>query len=223
MNDIISTVFLDRDGVINRLRPDYVRAWSTFEFLPRAPEAIRLLNEAGLRIVVVTNQRAVARGLLSVAELQRIHDRMRAELAHVGASIDAIYYCPHDKGACSCRKPNVGMFLQAQQDDPLIDFQRSVVVGDSVSDMQAGSQLGCRLILVTDTGQGHHDAANYTDVRNDTDQETDQQTDPETDPETDLETAQELTAKYPLDGVASTLYDAVVEYILPMYRRDGVR
>lgn len=209
MNDIISTVFLDRDGVINRLRSDYVRAWSAFEFLPRAQEAIRLLNEAGLRIVVVTNQRAVARGLLSVTALLRIHDRMQAELAQAGASIDAIYYCPHDIGECFCRKPNVGMFLQAQVDFPLIDFRRSVVVGDSVNDMQAGSRLGCRLILVTDTEPGRHDAAN--DAANDARNETDQ------------ETAMELAAEYPLDGVTATLYDAVVEYILPMHRRDGVR
>lgn len=148
----ISTVFLDRDGVINRLRSDYVLSWDTFTFLPGAKEAIALLNAVGLRVVVVTNQRAVARGLLSDNALAIIHARMRAELAEAGATLDAVYVCPHDKAICDCRKPGVGLFLQAQRDFPTIAFDRSVVIGDSLSDMQAGSRLGCRLLLVTETG-----------------------------------------------------------------------
>lgn len=152
MVDDISTVFLDRDGVINRLRSDYVLSWETFEFLPGAIDAIRLLNAAGMRVVVVTNQRAVARGLLSADDLTLIHARMVAELAAAGATLDAIYVCPHDRGVCECRKPGVGLFRQAQREFPAIDFSRSVVIGDSLSDMQAGSALGCQLILVTETG-----------------------------------------------------------------------
>ena len=95
----------------------------TFEFLPHTKEAIRMLTAAGMRVVVATNQRAVARGLLSVAELTRIHANMCAELESAGATIHAVYYCPHDKGLCVCRKPNVGMFLQAQCDFPDIDFR----------------------------------------------------------------------------------------------------
>jgi D-glycero-D-manno-heptose 1,7-bisphosphate phosphatase len=192
----IRTVFLDRDGVINRLRPDYVTSWGTFEFLPHAKDAIRMLNAAEMRVVVVTNQRAVARGLLSVAELARIHDHMRAELTAAGATIDAIYYCPHDKGLCACRKPGVGMFVQAQCEFPEIDFTRSVVVGDSLSDMQAGRRLGCRLILVTDTGCIDRDNEDLAAVQ---------------------------AAGISLDGIARTLYDAVAQHILavPVRAVDG--
>jgi D-glycero-D-manno-heptose 1,7-bisphosphate phosphatase len=191
-----STVFLDRDGVINRLRSNYVTSWDEFEFLPHAKDAIRLLNEAGMRVVVVTNQRAIARGLLSVEELMSIHANMCAELALAGATIDAIYYCPHDKGVCACRKPGVEMFLQAQRTFPDIDLSRSVVVGDSLSDMQAGSRLGCRLILVTDTGcsdRSHESSSAVQAIQ---------------------------TAEIPLDWRARALYDAVVDYILAP-SRDG--
>jgi D-glycero-D-manno-heptose 1,7-bisphosphate phosphatase len=185
----ITTVFLDRDGVINRLRSDYVTSWDTFEFLPDAKDAIRMVSAAGMRVVVATNQRAVARRLLSIAELTRIHENMCAELAAAGATIHAIYYCPHDKGLCSCRKPQVGMFLQAQHDFPEIDFRRSVVIGDSLMDMQAGRRLGCRLILVTD--------ARCADRAGD-------------------ELGAVQAAGIALDGTARTLYDAVVRYILPV-------
>jgi D-glycero-D-manno-heptose 1,7-bisphosphate phosphatase len=187
----ISTVFLDRDGVINRLRSDYVTSWDVFEFLPRAKDAIRMLNEARMRVVVVTNQRAIARGLLSVEELTAIHANICTELASAGAGIDAIFYCPHDKGVCACRKPGVEMFLQAQRTFAEIDFIRSVVVGDSLGDMQAGRRLGCRLVLVTNTGcsdRSHEDATAVQAVQ---------------------------AADVSLDWRAHTLYDAVVDYILP--------
>jgi D-glycero-D-manno-heptose 1,7-bisphosphate phosphatase len=183
----ISTVFLDRDGVINRLRSDYVLSWDTFEFLPGAIEAIRMLSVAGMRVVVVTNQRAVARGLLRPAELTHIHENLRAEIAASGANIDAVYYCPHDKGVCACRKPQVGMFMQAQHDFPDIDFHRSVVIGDSLSDMQAGQSLGCRLLLVTETGCAGRLGEELIVVQ---------------------------AAGIRLDGTARTLYDAVTQLIL---------
>jgi D-glycero-D-manno-heptose 1,7-bisphosphate phosphatase len=183
----VSTVFLDRDGVINRLRSDYVTSWETFELLPRAKEALRLLRAAGLRVVVVTNQRAVARGLLSIADLEMMHARMRTEVAAAGGDIEAIYYCPHDVGQCACRKPQVGMFLQAQRDIPTIDFSQSVVVGDSMSDLEAGRRLGCRLILVTDTG--------CTDC-------------------TDDVASKAQAASLQLAGIAPTLYEAVAQYLL---------
>lgn len=186
----INTVFLDRDGVINRLRSDYVTSWDMFEFLPRAKEAIRMLNAAGKRVVVVTNQRAIARGLLSVPELISIHDNMRAELAAVGATIDAVYYCPHDKGVCKCRKPQVGMFLQAQREFPEINFRQSVVIGDSETDMQAGRRLGCSLILVTHT--------RCMDCGDET-------------------VGTVHSAGIPLNGSARTLYDAVAQYIVNPY------
>ena len=146
----IRTVFLDRDGVINRKPPegDYVKRWEEFEFLPKVPEALRLLKEAGMKIIIITNQRGIARGLMTERDLEEIHRRMLAELARFQASVDAIYYCPHEEGVCDCRKPRLGLFRQAQKDFPDIDFVNSAVVGDSLKDMEAGTQLGCFTILI---------------------------------------------------------------------------
>jgi D-glycero-D-manno-heptose 1,7-bisphosphate phosphatase len=146
----VETAFLDRDGVINVSPPegDYIRTWEQFRFLPRAIDALRLLTAAGVRVIVATNQRGVARGLMSEDELLGIHARMLEALEREGAGIDATYYCPHEKGECSCRKPDVGLFLRARKDFPEIDFAESAMVGDSLSDMEAGQRLGCRNILV---------------------------------------------------------------------------
>jgi D-glycero-D-manno-heptose 1,7-bisphosphate phosphatase len=148
----MKTVFLDRDGVINRKQPDddYVKTWEEFEFLPRAQEALLLLRRAGMRLVVVTNQRGVARGRLTESALQHIHARMQAELTAAGVVLDGIYYCPHDKGACDCRKPLPGLFRQARRDFPDIVFADSAVVGDSLSDLEAGASLGCRTVLIAE-------------------------------------------------------------------------
>jgi D-glycero-D-manno-heptose 1,7-bisphosphate phosphatase len=148
----VQTVFLDRDGVINRKRPEgrYVTRWEEFEFLPGSEEGLRLFQEAGLRLVVVTNQRGIALGQFSEEDLEDIHQRMRSELAQLGIRLDGIYYCPHDTAQCDCRKPATGLFLRAQQDCPEIDFARSAMVGDSLSDLEAGTRLGCRCYLVAD-------------------------------------------------------------------------
>jgi len=148
----VKTVFLDRDGVINRKPPegDYVKSWEEFEFLPKAPEALRLLKEAGMRLIIVTNQRGIACGLMTERDLEEIHKHMLAELARFQASIDAIYYCPHEEGVCDCRKPRVGLFRQAQQDFPDIDFANSAIIGDSLKDMEAGTRLGSLTIFIAD-------------------------------------------------------------------------
>ena len=148
----VKTVFLDRDGVINRKPPegDYVKSWEEFEFLPKVPEALRLLKEAGMRLIIVTNQRGIARGLMTERDLEEIHKHMLAELARFQASIDAIYYCPHEEGVCDCRKPRVGLFRQAQQDFPDIDFANSAIIGDSLKDMEAGTRLGSLTIFIAD-------------------------------------------------------------------------
>jgi D-glycero-D-manno-heptose 1,7-bisphosphate phosphatase len=155
------TVFLDRDGIINRKRAegDYVKTWAEFEFLPKVKEALKLLKEHGMRIIITTNQRGVALGLMTEVDLQCIHEKMLAEFAKEGISIDAIYYCPHEKGHCTCRKPQIGMFLQAKKDFSDIDFTTSTVIGDSLADMEAGARLGCRNILVAD----NHSALGITE------------------------------------------------------------
>ena len=143
------TIFLDRDGVINRkLEGDYVKSWEEFEFLPGVRAALAELTAARCRLIVVTNQRGVALGLMTEAELRQIHARMLAELAAVDARVDAVYYCPHDRHGCDCRKPLTGMFRQARRDFPAIDFARSAMIGDSLSDLEAGRSLGCHTIFI---------------------------------------------------------------------------
>jgi D-glycero-D-manno-heptose 1,7-bisphosphate phosphatase len=159
-----AVVFLDRDGVINRKPPDgqYVIRWADFAFLPGVPEALALLADHRVRTIVVTNQRAVARGLLSAAELDDIHSQMRRVLAASGARIDAVYACTHQMGTCDCRKPGPGLLLQARNDFSDLDFGRSMVIGDSVTDLQPGVRLGCRVVLV---GRGRRAAGQLTEAR----------------------------------------------------------
>jgi histidinol-phosphate phosphatase family protein len=116
--------------------------------MPGAKEALALLTSAGYRSIIVTNQRGIARGLMTEADLAEIHRRMIADVAASGGAIAGIYHCPHDIGACSCRKPEVGLFLQAQRDFPDLDLASSALIGDSPSDMAAGDRLRCQTILV---------------------------------------------------------------------------
>jgi D-glycero-D-manno-heptose 1,7-bisphosphate phosphatase len=144
-------VFLDRDGVINRKAPEgqYVTHWEEMEFLPGVHEAVRLFNHSGFFVVVASNQRCVARGLIMIDELEFLHARMRREFEAVGARLDAIYYCPHDYDPpCACRKPQPGMFLDAAREHE-IDLNRSWMIGDSGHDMEAGRAAGCRTVLLT--------------------------------------------------------------------------
>ena len=143
-------IFLDRDGVLNRKQPEgaYVTSWEQFQWLPGAVEAIARMNRAGMTVMLVTNQRGIALGRFTDAELGHIHRNMRAHLAQHGARVDAIYYCPHDVGQCQCRKPDIGLFTQACKDFPQAGAQNSVVIGDSHSDMQAGQRMGMRTIFI---------------------------------------------------------------------------
>lgn len=147
---IVRTVFLDRDGVLNRKLPegDYVAEWAQFEWLPGAVEAIARLNRAGLTVIVVSNQRGIALGRLTVEQLELLHGQMRGHLEQNGARVDAIYYCPHDKGECRCRKPDVGLFEQAMKDFPQLNAANSVLIGDSLSDIQAGRRMGMKTIFI---------------------------------------------------------------------------
>ena len=155
MNSLRPAVFLDRDGVINRkaLAGGYITRWEDFEFLPGVELAIARLNAAGVDVIVVTNQRCVAKGLISLAELRELHRRMADSLAQRGARIDAIYCCPHEsEPVCRCRKPAPGMFLDAAQDRG-IDLQKSWMVGDSEIDIAAGKNAGCKTGLITGEGR----------------------------------------------------------------------
>lgn len=128
--------------------------------LPGVAQAISLLNRAGFLVIVVSNQRSVAKGLITAAELNSLHQRMRDELAHAGAFIQAVYYCPHElQPSCACRKPQPGMLLEAAREHN-IDLSASWMIGDSDHDVQAGSNAGCktvRLLRTNETGNVHAD------------------------------------------------------------------
>jgi D-glycero-D-manno-heptose 1,7-bisphosphate phosphatase len=167
----LHTVFLDRDGVINRKLPEgqYVTAWQHFHLLPGVPEAIARLNQAGLRVIVVTNQRGIALGLYSPSDVDHIHIQLNERLAQSGAHIDGFYFCPHDKGHCNCRKPLPGLFEQAQKDFPEIQPETSLIIGDSLSDIEFGKNLGLKTIFIEGHSEhqkpGAEKAAGLADLR----------------------------------------------------------
>jgi len=146
----IQFVFLDRDGVINRKAPEsqYIWQWNQFHLLKRADEAIALLNRLGMRVIVVTNQRGVYRGLYTVDEVHEFHARLQQELGRLGGHIDAFYVCPHGGGDCDCRKPKTGLIDQAFRDFPTANKANSLLIGDSLSDMQLADALGIPSILI---------------------------------------------------------------------------
>src|SRR5262249_42908016 len=156
-------VFLDRDGVINHKAPEgeWITRWEDLRFLPRVADAISVLRRAGFRIVVISNQRCVAWGLIRYNDLELIHQQMRSSLARNGATIDAIYYCPHEKDVrCGCRKPAPGMLLRAQHEHE-IDLSASWMVGDSESDIATGKNAGCRTVLLL---LNNHSVASAADL-----------------------------------------------------------
>ena len=151
----MKTIFLDRDGVINRNPPDwgYVCNWIDFTFLPNALEAIREITQFGFRIFVVTNQAGISRGIFTEQQLTEIHRKMLNEIEDAGGLIENIYYCPHHPDAgCGCRKPKPGMLLQAGHEYD-IDMSKSFFIGDSITDIQAARNAGASPILVL-TGHG---------------------------------------------------------------------
>jgi histidinol-phosphate phosphatase family protein len=146
------TLFLDRDGVINvRFPGDYVKRVEDFEFLPGVKQAIAKFSSLFGRIVVVTNQQGIARGLYSHEDLKEIHDHMQSEIEKAGGKIDAVYYAPElDSENSPMRKPGNGMALAAKKDFPEIDFSKAVMVGDSESDMVFGKSAGMRIVFLGD-------------------------------------------------------------------------
>ena len=146
----IQTVFIDRDGVVNEKMPEgrYVISWNEFHMLPGVPEAIGRLNRAGVRVVVVSNQRGIALGLYTQKDVQAIHNAFQSLLETCGAHVDGFYFCPHDKGQCDCRKPMPGMFRQVVAEFPGVASETSVMIGDSLSDIEFGRNLGMKTIFI---------------------------------------------------------------------------
>lgn len=145
-------VFIDRDGTIARDVP-YCSRPEDFELLPGAAEGIKVLNDHGFKVVVVTNQSGIARGYFAEEMLVKIHDKMHKELANHGARVDAIYYCPHHPDDnCDCRKPKPKMLFQAASDFN-IDLRLSYVIGDSDMDAEMGKRAGCKAAFIVEQSE----------------------------------------------------------------------
>lgn len=143
------TLFLDRDGVINVLRPnDYVKSWDEFVFREGILEHLSRWNNCFRRIVIVTNQRGVGRGRMSREDLDMIHARMMETINQHGGRVDCIYVCTAVDDADECRKPNIGMARAAKRDFPDIDFSRSLMIGDSPSDELFAQRAGMAFLYV---------------------------------------------------------------------------
>ena len=146
------TLFLDRDGVINVERHlDYVKKYSEFQFMPGVPGCLAKLASIFSKIVIVTNQRGIGRGLMTDADLTDIHDRMTDEIMAAGGRIDKIYYCSSMDNHDPDRKPNPGMAFRAKADIPGIDLVNSIVVGNNISDMEFGRNAGMHTVHVRTT------------------------------------------------------------------------
>jgi D-glycero-D-manno-heptose 1,7-bisphosphate phosphatase len=150
-------VFLDRDGTIAD-EVGYLNHLSRFRMFPFAAAVVRRLNEAGLSVVVITNQSGVGRGYFPESLVHEVHDQMAQQLAAAGARVDAVYYCPHTSADnCSCRKPKTGMLDRAAREH-MIELKRSFVVGDRHGDVELARNVGARSILVR-TGYGEGELA----------------------------------------------------------------
>lgn len=159
------TAFLDRDGTINESPPEgeYVTAPDAVRLLPGAAEAIRILNEHPAKVVVVTNQRGIALGKMTEADLSAVNERLEAELARHGAQLDGIVHCPHHAGTCNCRKPETGMFERAASEIDGVAIEGGAMVGDTARDIEAGRRLGLTMVRIGVPAKG--DPAADHDVR----------------------------------------------------------
>ena len=159
-----SAIFIDRDGTLNE-DIGYVSSPAQLTLYPWAAEAVRLINEAALKAIVITNQSGIARGMYTEEILDAIHQEMIEELATQGAKLDGVYYCPHHPKigdsrytmACDCRKPKTGMLDRAASEHD-IDLSRSFVIGDKASDINLALNAGARAVLVL-TGYGRETQA----------------------------------------------------------------
>ena len=146
----LKTVFVDRDGVINQERNDYVKSISELEICPNVAKYIKLLKDAGFLVIVITNQSAVNRGIITHEMINQIHNSIQDHLKKYGTFLDGFYYCPHvpDEN-CNCRKPKPGLLQQAIL-ELNIDLNSSWMIGDSDSDIEAADSIGCKAIKISD-------------------------------------------------------------------------
>ena len=156
------TVFLDRDGVINHDSDAYIKNPDEFHFISKSPDAIALLNAKGFQVILITNQSAVGRGMISRPTLDAILKKMIHGVEQAGGRIKDIFFCPHtpDQG-CDCRKPKPGMILQAVACHG-IDVKKAFMIGDSAKDIECGKNAGCAKTILVKTGNGEKALAALT-------------------------------------------------------------
>ena len=146
----LKTVFVDRDGVINQERSDYVKSISELEIYPNVAKNIKLLKDAGFLVIVITNQSAVNKGIITHEIVNQIHDSIQDHLKKYGTFLDGFYYCPHTPNEnCNCRKPKSGLLEKAIL-ELNIDLNSSWMIGDSDSDIEAADSVGCKAIKIND-------------------------------------------------------------------------
>ena len=150
------TLFLDRDGVINNEKHmNYVNTWDEFKFFPGVKEAIKNFSERFGNIFIITNQRGVAKGLTKLEDLETIHKNLVEEVATAGGKITKVYYCCDMDDTSQNRKPNPGMGLQAKKEFPEVDFSKSVMIGNTISDMEFGRNLGVAINIFIPSTHPH--------------------------------------------------------------------
>jgi D-glycero-D-manno-heptose 1,7-bisphosphate phosphatase len=156
---VFPAIFLDRDGVIVENRENYIRSWEQVEIFDQALAALARAAQTPYRIVIVTNQSAIGRGLLSPETADEINGRLLHEIESAGGRVDGVFVCPHTpQDQCRCRKPRPGLLLQAAE-ALSIDLSRSIVVGDALSDLQAGRAAGVGQAVLVRTGRGAQQAS----------------------------------------------------------------
>lgn len=164
----LPAIFLDRDGVINEHRPDYVKSIEEFQLLPDVPHYLRQLQDIGFKLIIITNQSAVNRGLISPRQLYVIHNFLVQELSRYKCHIADIFYCPHRPDEnCECRKPKIKMFLEAAKEHS-IDLSNSWVIGDNETDVEPGKKIGCNTIKIKTNNslrQAYYKIKDHTSMR----------------------------------------------------------
>jgi len=152
----IETIFLDRDGVINKESKNYIKNWREFDFIPNSIEAIKKLTQNNLDIFVITNQSGIGRKYFFESELLNIHKNMTEILSKNNGKIKDIFYCPHiDEDNCTCRKPKPGMIYKARELYNL-DISKSCMIGDSLRDIESAKAARCGLCILVKTGNGEN-------------------------------------------------------------------
>lgn len=147
-------IFLDRDGVIVENRPNYVRTWADVALYPQAVTALTRVSATPYVIIIVTNQSAIGRGIITLSEAEKINARLVETLYQAGARIDGVYMCPHaPQDACGCRKPQPGLLLRAAYDHDL-NLSASILIGDALTDLAAGHNAGLARLALVRTGRG---------------------------------------------------------------------